>query len=555
MSQNIITKNQFHLLYDLTEDYVFFMRKDGDSFIYEYVNKKAEEIFLECPSGKRMEHCIDKFHYKTILYHYNRACNIKHSIFYQDNHFIHNETIVNETTVIPVFHGEEVFILATTREVTRTKEMQEATYILESYRKGVNDAALVAMTNEVGIIEMVNNLFEETSQFNKSELIGKSFRMINSHFHEEDFFENMWETIQKGETWRGQIRNRTKNGSFFWVDAHIIPITNEQGVIEKYLTIQFDNTEKKRIMSELRNIERSFKLITDYSNDLITITDAEGYVLYSSPSHETILKYDKEELLGTYYLNLIADHSIKILDAEEFFSSSGQNKFRTEFSLKTKDGSTIWTDTSITTVENTVDDQEEKWFVFVSREITDKRALEDQLKYMAFHDSLTGLPNRRLFQDDFPAFLSSVCSEYPSIGLLYIDGDNFKDINDQFGHEVGDQFLMHFAEKLHESVNYQYKVYRIGGDEFVILIDQVNDYIDNNSPTIDNIVQSIQRTLCKGWVIEEIAFTPTSSIGISIFPNDGITLDELLDNADQALYAAKKQGKNKYIYTSTVHIS
>ncbi|WP_342601005.1 diguanylate cyclase [Psychrobacillus sp. FSL H8-0483] len=555
MSQNIITKNQFHLLYDLTEDYVFFMKKDGDSFIYEYVNKKAEEIFLECPTGKRMEHCLDEFHYKTILFHYNRACKIKHSIFYQDNHFLHNETIVNETTVIPIFNGEEVYILATTREVTRTKEMQEATYILESYRKGVNDAALVAMTNEVGIIEMVNKLFEETSQFNKSELIGKSFRMINSHFHEEDFFEKMWETIQKGETWRGQIRNRTKYGSFFWVDAHIIPITNEQGVIEKYLTIQFDNTEKKRIMSELRNIERSFKLITDYSNDLIAITDAEGYLLYSSPGHETILKYDKEELFGTYYLDLIADSSIKLLDAEEFFSSGEQNKFRTELSLKAKDGSTIWTDTSITTVENTVDDQKEKWFVFVSREITDKRALEDQLKYMAFHDSLTGLPNRRLFQDDFPAALSSVCSEYPSIGLLYIDGDNFKEINDQFGHEVGDQFLMHFAEKLQESVNSQYKVYRIGGDEFVIVIDQVKDYIDNISPTIERVVQSIQHTLSKGWVIEEIAFTPTSSIGISMFPNDGVSLEELLYNADQALYTAKKHGKNKYIYTNAVHIS
>ena len=143
--------------------------------------------------------------------------------------------------------------------------------------------------------------------------------MINSHFHEERFFEQMWQTIQKGEIWRGQIRNRTKYGSFYWVDATIIPITNENGIIEKYLTIQFDNTEKKRIMTELRNIERSFKLITEHSNDLIAITDENGFLLYSSPSHETILKYDKEELLGTYYLQLLKEESSNSLEDLETF--------------------------------------------------------------------------------------------------------------------------------------------------------------------------------------------------------------------------------------------
>lgn len=181
------------------------------------------------------------------------------------------------------------------------------------------------------------------------------------------------------------------------MNATVVPIKNDLGQIEKYLTIQFDDTEKKRMMNELRNIERSFKLITEHSNDLIAITDAEGYLLYSSPSHETILKYDKEELLGSYYFNLITDQTetvslskLKMLD-----------KFRVELLLQTKDGNSIWTDTSVTTVENTVDDEKEKWFVIVSREITEKRALEDKLKFMAYHDSLTSLPNRRSFMKTF----------------------------------------------------------------------------------------------------------------------------------------------------------
>ncbi|MFJ8064962.1 diguanylate cyclase domain-containing protein [Psychrobacillus sp. NPDC096426] len=554
MSCPFITQKQFHLLYDLTDEYVFFMRKEGNTFVYEYINKKAEEIFTENPQGKRLEQCFDDFHCKTILHHYNRAYTLKQSVSYQDHHCIEDATSVNETSAIPIFDEENVYILATTREVIKTKEMQESTYILESYRKGVNDAALVAMTNEDGIIVMVNKLFETTSKFKKEELIGKSFWVVNSHFHEDSFFEQMWETIQKGEIWRGQIRNRTKYGSFYWVDAIIIPITNETGVIEKYLTIQFDNTEKRRILTELRNIERSFKLITEHSNDLIAITDEDGYLLYSSPSHETILNYEKEELLGTYYLQLIAENSSNLLvDIETFSNHKNKNKIRTELLLKTKDGSTIWTDTSITTVQSTVDDEEEKWFVFVSRENTEKRALEEQLKFLAFHDSLTGLPNRRKFYETIQNAIQLVSENHANFGILYIDGDNFKEVNDQYGHDMGDRFLKHFAEKLVQSVQCQIEIYRFGGDEFVIIVEQIYDYIDGKSEELESIIQSIQHTFKKGWTIDTIHFSPTISIGVSMYPHDGSTVNKLLENADVALYEAKKLGKNNYVYANTVH--
>lgn len=554
MPYPIITQKQFHLLYDLVDDYVFFMRKEGNTFFYEYINKKAEEIFVENPQGMRLEQCFDDFHCKTIFYHYNRAFMLKQSVSYQDHHCIKGATSVNETTVIPIFDEENMYILAITKAVIKTKEMQDSTYILESYRKGVNGAALVAMTNEDGIIEMVNELFETTSQFKKEELIGNSFWMINSHYHENHFFEQMWETIQKGEVWRGQIRNRTKYGSFYWVDATIIPIANEKGMIEKYLTIQFDNTEKKRIMTELRNIERSFKLITEHSNDLIAITDENGYLLYSSPSHETILKYEKEELLGTYYLQLVAKETSNILEDVELFSTQeNKDKIRTELLLKTKVGSAIWTDTTITTVQSTVDDEEEKWFVFVSRENTEKRALADQLKYLAFHDSLTGLPNRRMFDENMQGATKQVSVNATNIGLLFIDGDNFKEVNDQFGHDMGDRFLKEFATKLEQIVQQEMKIYRFGGDEFIIVIEQLHDYMDGKSEFLESIIQSIQHTFKKGWTIDTVRFSPTISIGISIYPHDGPNANELLDNADKALYEAKKLGKNNFVYASTVH--
>ncbi|WP_277584351.1 diguanylate cyclase domain-containing protein [Psychrobacillus antarcticus] len=550
MSQSFLNHTQFHLLYDLADDYVFFMRKENSTYVYEFINKKAEELFSDDPSGRTLEECFNEFHNKTIVQHYNRACLQKESVCYQDNFCVKSETIINETTAIPIFENGITYILATTKEVSRTQQMKESTYVLETFHTAINEVALVAITNQDGIIEVVNELFETTTKFKKEEVIGSTFHLINSNYHDETFFSNMWETIRNGNIWSGKVRNRTKYGSFFWVNATIVPIRNDLGQIERFLTIQFDNTEKKRMMTELRNIERLFKLITEHSNDLIAITDAEGYLLYSSPSHETILKYDKEELLGSYYLSLVTDQT----EIEGLSELKMEDKFRMELLLQTKDGNSIWTDTSITTVESTVDDEKQKWFVIVSREITEKRALEDQLKFMAFHDSLTSLPNRRSFYLDFPVTISSVSSAFPNVGLLYIDGDNFKEINDIYGHDVGDQFLTHFAEKLNISLDYKYDVYRIGGDEFVVIIDQIVDYVNGKSSKVEEIVHSIQQNLRIGWKINDFYFSPTSSIGIAMFPNDGSSADELLDNADQALYLAKKDGKNNYIYTNAVHV-
>ena len=225
------------------------------------------------------------------------------------------------------------------------------------------------------------------------------------------------------------------------------------------------------------------------------------------------------------------------------------DKFRIELQFHKKDGNSVWTDTSV----SSVDIGERKWFVIVSREITEKRSLENQLKFMAYHDSLTSLPNRRSFYEDFPEFISSVSLAFPNVALLYIDGDNFKAINDRYGHDIGDQFLTHFAEKLQISLDYKYYVYRIGGDEFVVIVDKITDYVNGVSNTVEDIVHSIQKNLRKGWLIDDFYFSPTSSIGIAMFPNDGSTLDEVLESADQALYKAKKVGKNNYMYTNAVH--
>ena len=127
------------------------------------------------------------FIHRTIIQQYNRACAQKGSVCYQDHHCVQSGTHINETTVIPIFDNGYTYILAMTREVSRTQDLRESTYLLETYREAINEVALVAMTNQKGIIEVVNDLFEKTTGFKKEELIGKSFHMLNSNYHDESF--------------------------------------------------------------------------------------------------------------------------------------------------------------------------------------------------------------------------------------------------------------------------------------------------------------------------------------------------------------------------------
>ena len=307
MSLSLLNHNQFHLLYDFSNEYVFFMRKEDSNYVYEFINKKAEELFSGNPIGKSLDECLNELQYRTIIKQYNRACAQKESVCYQDPYFSQNETRISETTVVPIFDNGLTYILATTREVYRAQTLKEPTLFLDTCRQVINEVGLVALTNEQGVIEVVNELFEATTKFKRDEVIGKSFQVLNSNFHDQSFFSSMWDTISKGDSWTGQIRNRTKEGSFFWVNATIVPIKNDVGEVEKFFTLQLVDKEKNLVLNELCNFERSFKMVTEHSNDLIAITDAEGYLLHYSPSHETILNYEKEELLGHYYLNLITD--------------------------------------------------------------------------------------------------------------------------------------------------------------------------------------------------------------------------------------------------------
>jgi len=673
MVDRFFTQDQFDLLYGGTNDLVFFLVQNEDSFTYLFVNPSARLIFKDNPIKSTLHQMVSASHALEIQAHYEQAIKEDKTVSYQDFFLFSDVELVNETTVQPIFHKGKQYILATTKEVSMQKEIEEkylfmqslltmtidptivvtnegkifdmnpkfeevfgyslmewrgkhylnlpflpieekesverhfetnrngqgkssvlvnrmkatgdlgtflvsyspikkdgivvamyillqevtdeaelkeslrnTRHILESYKRAISTAAIVVMTNTQGTIDYVNDLFVKISGYTKPELIGQPYHILDIDQQKDEFFNDLWKAIKTEKIWRGEIRNQTKFGSFYWGDTTIIPLFNELDEMENILVIQFDITDKKSVMTELRNIEKTFKLITENTNDLIVITNEDGVVLYTSPSHEKILGLEKEQMLGRFYSEMVAIEDRFSWNKELIDRVNSGEEIRLELRLKCQNSDLIWTETSIVAVRD-IEREHVYQHVIVSREISERKKLEERLRFMAYHDNLTHLPNRSYLLKEFPNLAQKADEQHSSISILYLDGDDFKSVNDDFGHDIGDDFIRHFGDAILASVRAEDLVARIGGDEFVILINNVSRDPQERKKQTKWIIERIQNSLKQGWKIRDASFTPTSSIGISFYPDHGLTIDELLEKADVALYEGKRSGKNQFI--------
>jgi len=196
-----------------------------------------------------------------------------------------------------------------------------------------------------------------------------------------------------------------------------------------------------------------------------------------------------------------------------------------------------------------------KQVIALIRDITERKRAEEQIAYLAFHDSLTGLPNNRLFKDRLQQAIAYANRNSSKVGVLFMDLDRFKLINDTMGHRVGDKLLQATADRLMEAVRgydsiginagqviqAQTSVARLGGDEFTILLEDINNLKD-----IVRVADRLTKTICKPIIIDDQEIYTSTSVGIAIYPDDGDDVDILLKHADTAMYHAKSQGRNNY---------
>lgn len=281
------------------------------------------------------------------------------------------------------------------------------------------------------------------------------------------------------------------------------------------------------------NVDYTFEELKDikYALDqsaIVAITDKSGTITFVNDHFCEVSKYPREELIGQNHRLLNSGFHPKSFFREMWKTIGSGNIWTGEICNRTKDNQLYWVQTTIVPFIN--EQGKPYQYIAIRVDITAQKKMQ-KIQHMAYHDELTNLPNRRQFNNDLETRKKEINNG--KFGVLFMDIDDFKKINDSFGHAVGDLFLVEFANRLRSIMKKGINIYRLHGDEFVIQ----TDYEQENE--VYTIAQSITKLLKDAFIIQGYEFYVNISIGISLFPLDGHSVEELLKKADMAMLSAK----------------
>ncbi|MEZ6191600.1 MAG: EAL domain-containing protein [Phycisphaerales bacterium] len=554
------------------------------------------------------------------------------------------------------------------RELLASKEAQAVLVSdLMNQKLALDEHAIVSIADIRGDITYVNDKFCELSGYSREELLGKNHRLVKSEEHDKTFYRGLWKTISQGRTWHGEIKNRAKNGTHYWVDATIVPFKNEQGQITQYVAIRKDITL-------IKNTEQRLNMALKATKQGLWDWNIRSGATYYNDTWFAMLGYDPGELpmtIRTWHQQCHPDDLPAALDGINRHMESETDFYRCELRHRMKDGTWKWVmhageiterdsegqpmrmvgvsididhaktrehalteserrfalavngsrdgiwDWDLLTdrvyyapqwkkmlgLENVdVTDRPDEWIsridphdldAFMQQfdnhlrseggmfeaelrmthaagdtrwmlcrgavvrdehgrairvagsmaDITDIKQAQEDMRLLAQHDRLTGLPNRELFNARLSeAIQRGKADARYKFAILFFDFDRFKIINDSLGHGVGDALLIDIANLFRSTLREHDTAARFGGDEFVVLLNGLATFDDAH-----RIGERLLEIFARAHNLMGHNVTSTASIGLVTSQSSYNSAEEMTRDADAAMYQAKEAGKARIV--------
>ena len=540
------------VLMEAIQDMVFVVRVEKDSlFIYEFFNRAVTErtdldqqalgkTFWEVQS-EELAVLLNEQYEKVLA---NRECQT-----YEDSYLSPSgELYYGETRLTPLFDdsGQCTRIVGIVKDITNEKlteaESQEYLERLKESRSRFrslydNNADAVFTLDLNGRILGGNEAVETITGYAPDELIDTELIehiVTDQHMDIQNLFQQAIE---------GNIKNcRTK---FVGKDSELIgclikitPIEVRDEVVGVFAVLK-DMRELEEVFRKYNESEKNFRIIAENVHDVIVLMDHQGKTLYVSPSSKEVYGFEAEEYEEKPPFYNLHPEDFPLVD--QLFSQAihEAKTYKAELRLKHKTKGWVWAELHGTPVFD-----EQNRFIHmmtISRDITLQKEQEAKLEFLAYHDSLTGLPNRRFFRNCLKDTISQVKKDDERVTIILLDIDHFKSINDQLGHEIGDAVIEEFSKRLKQAIGDADIAARLGGDEFILLLPG-----SGTEAQAMAAAKNIQRAMEVPWHIQDTVLQVTTSMGVSISPLKEATPSSLVKNADIALYEAKEAGRNTF---------
>lgn len=453
----------------------------------------------------------------------------------------------DSTGRVKALYGVVQDVTAIKMAETALVESNAQRQLLETCIARLNDIVLISEAEPLDQpgprIVFVNDAFVRRTGFSREEAIGQTPRILQGPKTDRQELDRIRAALQRWEPVRAELINYTKSGEEFWLELDIVPVANQVGWYTHWIAVERDITDRKRAEITMRESEVRYRSMFENNPQPMWVFDAQTLAFLAvNDATVTHYGYSRDELSKMTLRDIRPEQDRSKFDAQYALDKHNSATSAQVWTHVRKDGSLIQVEISA----HAMDYEGRSARLVLAHDITARLQSQAKVQYLAYHDMLTGLPNRT----QFVKFADSVLLESASRGTLgasiMIDLDDFKTINDHWGHRSGDELLKQVSQRIQQTLPPSGFVARLGGDEFIVVVTEVGDNLTTATTVIKDLCDKLLEALATGFFISEREHFTSASIGVAFFGDSEMSSDELLSRTDSAMYSAKAGGRNTF---------